>query len=142
RLIPKLANAFRSCCSVVLPVLPTARRASSYETLASIATHAMPQPFSSSWGTRFISEIFRLGGELDKGAGGRAVVEALAASRAFLGDDLIEMARLHQLRTDRRIRAALAAEAAGIADRVINRDFHGATAGWGERPKPPIWCNR
>src|SRR5947209_3689033 len=79
---------------------------------------------------------------LHQRAGRRAIIEAFAAAGAFLRDDLIEVARLQQFRADRRVRTDLAAQAAGIADRVVDLDLHLAAAGWGERPNPPIWCSR
>src|SRR5438093_8783880 len=79
---------------------------------------------------------------LHQRAGRRAIVEAFAAAGAFLRHDLVEVARLQQFRPDRRFRADFAAQPAGIADRVVDRNLHLAATGWGERPNPPIWCSR
>src|SRR5579872_3114473 len=65
--------------------------------------------------------------DLHERAGSRAVEEALAAAGAFRRLHLVEVARLQQLRPDRRFRADFAAQPARIADRVVDSDFHGPT---------------
>src|SRR5581483_6531322 len=57
-------------------------------------------------------------------AGRGAIVEAFAAAGALLGDDLVEVPRFEKSGADRRERAHLAAEAAGIARREFDADFH------------------
>src|SRR5213079_1590069 len=66
-------------------------------------------------------------------AGGRAVFQAVAAAGAFQLLHLVQMARFQQGRPDRRFWAHLAAETAGIADRVIDPHPH---------LMPPTWCSR
>src|SRR5437016_2284335 len=62
-----------------------------------------------------------------------AIVEAFAAAGAFFRLNLVEVARLEEFRPDRRFGANLAAQPAGIANRVIDADLHRI---------PPIWCSR
>src|SRR6266436_179587 len=70
---------------------------------------------------------------LDQCAGRGAVIEALTAAGALPLLHLVQMPRLQQSRPDRRLRAHLTAEAAGIADRVVDPHLH---------LMPPTWCNK
>src|ERR1700730_5764216 len=70
---------------------------------------------------------------LHQRTGGRAVFETLTAARAFDFLHLVQVPRFEQGRPDRRFRAHLAAETAGIADRVVDPHLH---------LMPPTWCNK
>src|SRR2546426_1943183 len=65
--------------------------------------------------------------------GRRTVVEALPTARALRGLHLVEVSRLEQLRPDRGLLAHLAAQAAGVADTVVDANLH---------RMPPTWCIR
>src|SRR6202022_2480889 len=70
---------------------------------------------------------------LHQRTGGRAVFETLTAARAFDFLHLVQVPRFEQGRPDRRFRAHLATETAGIADRVVDPHLH---------LMPPTWCNK